>query len=99
MGWGKGPRSRPPSAVLTAAVQVAIATGGFAGIVIVLGPSRGAQWSYLSRMLLSALLLSTIAIVAFGFLPLILAATSMRDTTVWLLSSSFAHFTWSTLSG
>jgi len=74
--------------VLSTAVEVAIAIGGFAGIVIVLGPSRGHDWSASSRLLLSALLLMSIAVAAFGFLPQILGVAGVVDEVLWRVASS-----------
>jgi hypothetical protein len=74
--------------ILTTAAEVAVAIGGFSGIVVVLGPRRGEEWPASSRLLLSALLLMAIAIVGFAFLPLLLRAAAVSERTLWPIASA-----------
>jgi hypothetical protein len=73
--------------ILTTAVEVAIAIAGFSGIVVVLGPRHARDWPETARLLLSALLLMAIAIVAFGFLPLLLGAAGVSER-LWPIASA-----------
>jgi cation transport ATPase len=75
------------SSILTTAVEVAIAIAGFSGIVVVLGPRHARDWPETGRLLLSALLLMAIAVVAFGFLPLLLEAAGVSER-LWPIASA-----------
>ena len=77
-----------PGSVLTTAVEVAIAIAGFAGIVVVLGPRRGHEWTASSRILLSALFFMSIATVTFGFLPPILSTAGVGEHLLWPIASA-----------
>jgi len=75
-----------PDMVLTSAIEVGIAIAGFTGIVIALS-KRDAETN--SRALLvSILLLTSIASVFFSFLPMLLSLAGLADPTVWRTSSA-----------
>ena len=76
--------------ILTTAIEVSIAIAGFSGIVVALGPRGTPRWPETSRIQLSALLLGTIAVVAFAFLPLVLSAAGVGSLRIWTISSG-AH--------
>ena len=75
-----------PDMVLTSAIEVGIAIAGFTGIVIAL--SRRDADADARALLVSILLLTSIASVAFSFLPMLLSIAGLDDPTVWCASSS-----------
>ncbi len=79
-----------PDTVLTTAIEVGIGIAGFSGIVAAIGPRRRTEWSALTRILLSILLVSTGALVGFCFLPLLLMAGGMGAPGLWM-TASLAH--------
>lgn len=72
--------------VLTSAIEVGIAIAGFTGIVIALS-KRDAD-SNARALLVSILLLASIASVFFSFLPMLLSLSGLAEANVWRVSSA-----------
>jgi len=72
--------------ILTSSIQVGIAIAGFTGIVIALSKRDGGEDS--RAILVSILLLTSIATVFFSFLPMLLSLAGLDDATVWTASSA-----------
>jgi hypothetical protein len=75
-----------PDMVLTSAIEVGISIAGFTGIVIALSRRDGGESS--RALLISILLLASIASVFFSFLPMLLSLAGLDDSTVWSTSSA-----------
>ncbi len=75
-----------PDTVLTSAIEVGIAIAGFTGIVIALSKRDANADS--RALLISILLLTSIASVFFAFLPMLLSVAGLDDSTVWTASSA-----------
>lgn len=72
--------------VLTSAIEVGIAIAGFTGIVIALSRRDGDESA--RALLVSILLLASIASVFFAFLPMLLSLGGMGDASVWRACSA-----------
>ncbi len=76
-----------PDDVLLTTAEVAIAVAGFSGVVAALAPRSQRAWPVGARQMLSTLLLSSGAIVAFSFLPLVILVGT-DGVFVWPLASA-----------
>jgi hypothetical protein len=81
------------SDALATIAEIAIAVAGFSGVAAVLGRRSQGEWSPLDVFRLRSLLLSSLSIVIFCFLPIVLSLTVLESSLVWALSSG-AWATW-----
>jgi hypothetical protein len=79
-------------AVLSGAIEVAIAIAGFSGIVAVFGRDTG-DWSNADRLLLRMLLTASASASIFSFLPFVLLEAGIDQTLCWK-SASGALIAW-----
>lgn len=78
------PLASSTEAILTTAIEVGVGIVGFTGIVIAL---IGRKRTGLYRILVSALLISSIATIAFSYLPLFLIEISVKPPMLWMVCS------------
>lgn len=75
--------------VLVTVAEISIGIAGFSGILVaILMGNREAREDPGLRIALSALLLTCVFLLVMSFMPLILLATSIASSTVWLVSSA-----------
>lgn len=72
--------------VLSSTIQVGIAIAGFTGIVLAVKSRNNLH--HVQKILISILLISSIAAVVFSFLPMLLISASISESNTWALSSS-----------
>jgi hypothetical protein len=75
-----------PDAILGSIIEVGIAIAGFTGIVAALIGQRDLEST--QKYYLSMVIVSSIASVAFAFLPMVLAVSSVPVSLAWTLSSA-----------
>jgi hypothetical protein len=68
--------------------ELGVALAGFSGIVIALGSRARGEWSPLDRRWLSILLSASFGAVLWSLVPLLLLASDLPESWVWLLSSA-----------
>jgi len=77
--------------------EVATAFAGFSGVVVVLGRRTEREWSYVETATISLLLLYSLGVVLFAFVPLLVEAAGVP---VWRVSAGlFGVFHFSVLIG
>jgi hypothetical protein len=64
--------------------EVATAFAGFSGVVVVLGHRAQREWTYRDTMAIGMLLLSSLGVVFFAFIPLLIDAAGVP---VWRVSN------------
>jgi hypothetical protein len=78
--------------ILTSAIEVGIGLVGFTGLIVtLLGKNRSPTFA----MAFSTLLIASIAIVMFSFLPLLLVSMSIVGEQLWIASSAAYVVYWS----
>jgi hypothetical protein len=75
-----------PDEVLSSVIEVGIAIAGFTGIVTALVRQRGLRSE--QKYYLSMVLVSSIASVGLAFLPRVLSASRLSESTAWAISSA-----------
>lgn len=75
--------------VFASAIEVAIATAGFSGIVVILGQRGEGSWSQIDLGRVSLLLQSSFLAMALSFLPLVLHGAGVPEATIWRTGSAF----------
>ena len=73
------------SEILQTFAEVGVAIAGFTGVVFVLGNRATGEWPHAERMWFRVLLESSLCVVFFALLPVVLASY-LSSSTVWRLS-------------
>jgi hypothetical protein len=73
------------SDILQTFAEVGVAIAGFTGVVFVLGNRATGEWSHAEQMWFRVLLESSLCVVFFALLPVVLASY-LSSSTVWRLS-------------
>ena len=70
------------------AIEVAIATAGFSGIVVVLGQRGDGAWSQSDLARVSLLLQASFVTIFLSFLPLVLNGADVPASAIWRIGSA-----------
>ena len=82
-----------PQATLAIAAEVGIGIAGFSSIAAAVSARFGGDRARTSWLQLRMLLQASFAVVLAAYFPMILAATSLHPSSVWLVASS-VYATW-----
>jgi len=75
--------------LLQTLAEVGVAIAGFTGVVVVLGRRARGDWSPPEIQWLHMLLLSSLSVVFFALLPVVLENAGLLPSGVWRLSAGF----------